>query len=362
MRLHGIPKGDGFYMPAEYEKHAATVMVFPERPGSWPHEAKPAQRIFAGIIKEIARDEDVYVVVSEKTMEAAGALLKDVPQVHFWEIPTDDAWARDTAPTFVTDGQTIRGVDWQFNAWGGSFDGLYAHWERDNALAARICENLRVDFYDAQHFVLEGGSIHSNGAGTVLTTESCLLSSGRNPQMSKAEIENNLKAYLGAERVLWLPRGIYNDETNEHVDNVCAFIRRDEVVLAWTDQKEDPQYAMSAACLRVLEKAGLTVHKLPIPDVPVCVTKEDMEGYLFEEGEEVREEGERLAASYVNFYFTNGAVLLPQFGGENAESDARAVEIMQRLCPGRRIVPVPAREIITGGGNIHCITQQIPGV
>ena len=195
-----------------------------------------------------------------------------------------------------------------------------------------------------------------------MTTESCLLSGGRNPQLSKAQIEAELKKYLGVNKVIWLPRGIYNDETNEHVDNVCAFIRPKEVVLAWTDNKEDPQYELSASCLTVLEQEGITIHKLPIPDVPVCVTEEDLNGYVFEEGEDVREAGERLAASYVNFYFTNGAVLLPQFGGENAESDARAVEIMKKLCPDRRIVPIAASQIILGGGNIHCITQQIPSV
>ena len=214
--------------------------------------------------------------------------------------------------------------------------------------------------YDAGDFVLEGGSIHSNGAGTIMVTESCLLSPGRNPQMTKQEIEEKLKEYLGAERVIWLPRGIYNDETNEHVDNVCAFIDRNDVARAWTDNKDDPQYEMSAACLKTLEEAGITVHKLPIPDVPVTVTEEDLAGYVFEEGEDVREPGERLAASYVNFYFSNDAVLLPQFGGANKASDERAVRIMEGLCKGRRIVPIPARDIILGGGNIHCITQQIP--
>ena len=371
------PSHDGFYMPAEYEPHEATIMVFPERPGSWPHGAKPAQKVFARIIREIAVSEKVCVAVNERTRQAAKEMLPEAViadgellsgavnengRIVLINIPTDDAWARDIAPTFVRSryGSRVRGINWRFNAWGGEYDGLYAHWEKDDAFAPEFMRKTGYEGYDAGDFVLEGGSIHSNGAGTVMTTEACLLSPGRNPHLSKTEIEDRLKAYLGAERVIWLPRGIYNDETNEHVDNVCAFTAPDEVVLAWTDDKSDPQYELSAACLKVLEEAGIRVHKLPIPKVPVTVSEADLEGYVFEEGEDVRETGERLAASYVNFYYTNDAVLLPQFGGENEMIDARAVSIMKELCPGRRIVPIPARDIILGGGNIHCITQQIP--
>lgn len=362
------PKNDGFYMPAEFAPHRGTIMIFPERPGSWPHNAEPAARVFVNIIKAIARDEEVFVAVSERTREKAKKMLDGTENVTFFEIEQDDAWARDIAPTFVTNGSEVRGVDWCFNAWGGSFDGLYAHWERDDAFAAAFCEKAGYRCYNAKHFVLEGGAVHSDGEGTLLVTEACLLSRGRNPDMTRAEIEKNLCEYLGAEKVIWLPRGIYNDETNEHIDNVCAFIAPAEVVLAWTDDKSDPQYPLSAACLDVLaaqtDAAGrkIRVHKLPIPAVPVCVTADDMQGYVFEAGEDTREIGERLAASYVNFYFTNNAVILPQFGGENAASDRLAVSVAEKICRGRRIVPIQARDIIVGGGNIHCITQQIPFV
>jgi len=184
--------------------------------------------------------------------------------------------------------------------------------------------------------------------------------------MTKRQIEQKLLGMLGCEKMIWLPRGIYNDETNEHIDNVCAFIRPAEVVLAWTDDTDDPQYELSAACLNVLENSTdakgrkIIVHKLPIPDIPVCVSEHDLEGYEFEEGEDTREVGERLAASYVNFFFANDIVLLPQFGGENASGDKRALDIMRSLLPEREIIPVDAIEIIKGGGNIHCITQQIP--
>lgn len=176
----------------------------------------------------------------------------------------------------------------------------------------------------------------------MLVTEPCLLSAGRNPSLTKEQIEEQLKCYLGVEKVLWLPRGIYQDETNEHVDNVCAFLRPGEVVLAWTNNQNDPQYAMSKASFEYLSSVRdakarkLIIHKLPIPDIPVCITKEELEGYEFEEGEDVREVGERLAASYVNFYFSNNAVVMPVFGGENEESDLRAQQIMAKLCPDRK--------------------------
>jgi agmatine deiminase len=184
--------------------------------------------------------------------------------------------------------------------------------------------------------------------------------------MTKSEIEEKLCTMLGATKVIWLPRGIYNDETNEHVDNVCAFVKPGEVVLAWTDDENDPQYALSKEDLDVLEAETdakgrkIKVHKLPIPEKHVYIKEEDLRGYEFEEGEDEREVGERLAASYVNFYFSNGVVILPAFGGDNTESDDAAAKIMSKLCPRRKVVQIPARDILLGGGNIHCITQQIP--
>ncbi len=361
------PKQDGFYMPAEFEPHAATIMIFPEREGSWREQGKAAAPIFARMIEAIAKDELVYVLCNAGVRVRAEQYLSKVSNVRILDIPQDDAWARDTAPTFVRDcNGNVRGIDWNFNAWGGAYDGLYSDYAQDNALAFRFCEALDIPCYNAHHFVLEGGAIHSDGEGTILVTESCLLSKGRNPQMSKEEIAEMLCEYLGGEKVLWLPRGIWNDETNEHVDNVCCFIRPGEVVLAWTDSESDPQYALSKACLEYLKTATdakgrkLIVHKLPIPKKPVCVTEEVLKGLTFAEGEDIREVGERLAASYVNFYFTNHCILLPQFGGENTSSDAYAVELLQKLCPERTVVPIPALELIQGGGNIHCLTQQIP--
>ncbi|MDO5391723.1 MAG: agmatine deiminase [Eubacteriales bacterium] len=359
-----MPVQDGYRMPGEFEPHRGCVMIWPVRPGSWPDGAKEAQRTFTEIARAIAQSEQVWMLASSQHVKQVQEVFTDCPAVRVLEIETDDAWARDVGPTCVVSAEgDVRGIDWQFNAWGGEWDGLYAHWEKDNLVASRICEALEMDCYDAQHFVLEGGSIHSDGEGTVLVTEACLLSRGRNPHMSKSEIEETLKEYLGAQKVIWLPRGIDQDETNEHVDNVCAFVRPGEVVLAWTEDEQDPQWELSHASLQVMEQETdargrkFQVHKLLIPKKPVCITEEELAGFVFEEGEDQRSAGERLAASYVNFYIANGAVLVPQFGDEH---DEPARKLLGELFPERKIIPVFARPVIVGGGNIHCITQQIP--
>jgi len=363
-RLLSLPARDGFCMPAEFSSQQGVLLIWPTRPGSWGVDPTAAQNAFCEIIRTASKSERVYLLADNAHLNEARAAAGDYATII--EIESDDAWARDVGPTFVTNGTSVRGIDWRFNAWGGEVDGLYAHWNKDDAVANAFCDAIECDCYDAGDFVLEGGSICSDGEGTLLVTEACLLSAGRNPDLNKPEIEQKLKRFLGIEKVLWLPRGIYSDETNEHVDNVCAFIAPGEVVLAWTDDETDPQYALSKADYDYLTSETdakgrkLTIHKLPIPDHPVLISEADCAEYAFEDGEDTREPGERLAASYVNFFFTNNAILLPQFGGENAASDARAVEIMTRLCPSRTVVPIAARAILLGGGNIHCVTQQIP--
>ena len=351
-----------FFMPAEYAPHEGTLMIWPVRPGSWPYGGKAAKKAFCRIMEALLPHETVWLLADRAHLAEAKA---QAPQgVEVLELETDDAWARDTGPTFLIDGKGGRlGVDWQFNAWGGEVDGLYAHWEKDDAVAPQFCRYLGDPVLDAHPFVLEGGSIHADGEGTILTTESCLLSAGRNPAMTKAEIEEALLKTLGAEKVVWLPRGIYNDETNEHVDNVCCFCAPGEVILAWTDDENDPQYPLSRACEAALQQATdakgrpFVIHRLPIPSTPITVKENDLTGYVFEEGEDVREVGERLAASYVNFYIANGVVLVPQFGDPN---DKAAQEILAMCFPNREVVPISARDILLGGGNIHCITQQVP--
>ena len=361
-RLKSLPAADGFSMPGEFEPHRGCIMIWPKRPGSWPFGARKARKAFAQIAEAIAGSEQVIMLCEKDVMDSARRLLSE--RIQLAEMESDDAWARDVCPTFVINRKgEVRGIDWQFNAWGGTVDGLYQSWEKDDRIAGRFCERFGYPVYDARHFVLEGGSIHSDGEGTLLVTESCLLSAGRNPSLTKEEIEKELKDYLGATKIIWLKSGIYQDETNEHVDNVCAFVRPGEVVLAWTDDEKDPQYEMSLGDLRLLEQETdargrhFKVHKLPIPKNPVCITPEELSGFVFEPGEDEREAGERLAASYVNFYISNGGVIVPQFGDVR---DEEAVRILGECFPERKIYPVYARDIIVGGGNIHCITQQIP--
>ena len=358
------PKKDGFRMPAEFAPHQGTILIFPERPGSWSRDPSAAQKAFAAIAARLSRCEQVCMLVSSKTAETARSMLP--ASVRLLHIDTDDAWARDVAPTFVRNAAgEVRGISWQFNAWGGDFDGLYPDYQKDDAAVDAVCKALGFPCYNARPFVLEGGAIHSDGEGTILGTEACLLSKGRNPQLTKDEITAYLLEYLGAEKVIWIPFGIYNDETNEHIDNIAAFTAPGKVVLAWCDDPGDPQYAMSHTDYEVLSHEtdakgrALQITKLPVPHVPVCVTAEECEAYDFAEGEDTREPGERLAASYVNFYIGNDCVLVPQFSGIYAEDDARACSILRECFPSREVVPVPARAILLGGGNIHCITQQI---
>ena len=360
--LHTLPRQDGFAMPAEFQRHDGCLMIWPERGDSWRNGAWPARKAFCAVASAIAQTEKLTMLVSAAQYETARAMLP--PAVRLAEMTTDDSWARDVCPTFVRNAAgELRGIDWGFNAWGGLEDGLYFPWDADNHVARKVCDLLDTDTYDSRDFILEGGSIHSDGEGTILTTESCLCSAGRNPRMTKAEITEKLCGMLGAEKVLWLPRGIYGDETNEHVDNICAFTEPGKVVLAWTDDPSDPQYALSAACEEYLagqtdaRGRAITVQHLPIPRHPVCVTEEECQGLDLWDGEPTRTPGERLAASYVNFYLANDAVLVPQFADP---MDAVACGILADCFPGRTIIPIAAREILLGGGNIHCITQQIP--
>lgn len=367
MIISSTPSADGYRMPAEWEKQHGCIMVWPSRPGSWPFGAIPARKAFKQIIDILSQYEKVYLAAGKDCIDDARMQFADKDNVVIFPCETDDAWARDIGPTFVVDReQNVRAVNWEFNAWGGTYNGLYTSWDKDNAFAKYFADKFGYDIYDAAPFVLEGGSIHSDGEGTVLVTESCLLSRGRNPALSRDEIAELLCKYLGARKVIWLPRGIYMDETDEHVDNVCSFVAPAKVVLAWPSDENDPQYELSKACLDVLNSEvdakgrPFVVHKLPIPDKPILVCEEDLLGYEFEDGEDAREVGDRLAASYVNFYVGNNVVLYPAFGGDNKESDERAGQILRECFPDRKICSVFARDILAGGGNIHCITQQIP--
>ena len=355
------PAADGFHMPAEWAAHDGCWMIWPERPDNWRLGAKPAQEEFVAVATAIAGGGDaVTMAVSRRQFDNARGALP--PEVRVVEMTTDDAWMRDVGPTFLVDGAGgRRGVDWIFNAWGGTEGGLYWPWKDDDEVARKVLEVERAGRYRAP-FVLEGGSIHVDGEGTVITTEECLLNPNRNPSLTRERIEQHLHAYLGTEKVLWLGPGTFNDETDGHVDNICCFVRPGVVALHWTDDETDPQHAISLDALTRLEAMtdargrSLEVHRLPLPG-PLEMTAEEAAGVDAVGGTKTRLAGDRLAASYVNFYIANSRIVMPLLN-ESTDDEARAV--LAGLFPDREVVGVPTREVLLGGGNIHCITQQVP--
>lgn len=359
--LDSTPRKDGFRMPAEFEPHAGTWMLWPERTDNWRDGARPGQRAFGEVAAAIARFEPVTVGASARQYRLARTMLP--PGVRVVEMSNNDAWMRDCGPTFViNDQRVVRGVDWDFNAWGGLQGGLYFPWDQDELVARKVLDIERVDRYKAP-LILEGGSIHVDGQGTCITTEECLLNPNRNPHLGREEIENLLCEYLNVSKVIWLGQGVYNDETNGHVDNLACFIRPGLVALTWTDDIKDPQYEISRDAFARLSKAvdargrELQIARLTQPD-PLLITAEESAGVDAVEGSYPRRAGDRMAASYINFYLCNGGAVVPVFG--DTRHDEAACNLLQTLLPGRVLTPVPAREILLGGGNIHCITQQQP--
>jgi agmatine deiminase len=316
--------------------------------------------VFAAVAAAIAAAEPVTVGVSALQYQNARARLP--PQVRLVEVTANDAWMRDSGPTFLIDAKgRRRGVDWGFNAWGGLNGGLYFPWDRDDEVAQKVLEVEGAERYRAP-FVLEGGAIHVDGQGTCLTTEECLLNPNRNPHLTRGEVEENLRRYLGVAQIIWLGQGVYLDETDGHIDELACFVRPGHVALTWTDDRSDPQYAISADALARLKLARdargrrLEVHKIHQPG-PLFMTAEEAAGIDMRAGTRQRRAGDRLPASYVNFYVANGSVIMPQYGERR---DAAALRTIKKLFPSRRVVGVETREILLGGGNIHCITQQVP--
>ncbi|RTY79389.1 agmatine deiminase [Pseudomonas veronii] len=360
--LHSTPRADGFHMPAEWAPQTQAWMIWPERPDNWRLGGKPAQAAHVAVAKAIARFEPVTVAVSAGQYENARARL-DVPNIRVVEMSSDDAWVRDTGPTFVIDSRgEVRGVNWDFNAWGGFDGGLYAPWNRDAQVGGKILEIERAPRYRTEGFVLEGGSIHVDGEGTLITTEECLLNRNRNPHLDRAAVEAVLSANLAVDKIIWLPDGLFNDETDGHVDNFCCYVRPGEVLLAWTDDPQDPNYSRCHAAMDVLQSStdargrSFTVHKMPIPG-PLYATEAECAGVDPVDGSQERNPSVRLAGSYVNFLIVNGGIIAPSF---DDPLDNQAREILQNLFPQHEVVMVPGRELLLGGGNIHCLTQQQP--
>jgi len=353
--LRNTLRQGGYRMPAEFEEHKKTWMIWPERPDVWRDNAIHAQHAYVTVAEIIAEFEPVTMCASKTQWEKARAMLPRYIRVV--EMSSNDAWMRDQGPTFVVNKQgEVCGVDWKFNAWGG----IYSPWDQDELIAWKVLEIEGVNRYGGP-MVLEGGSIEVDGEGTLITTEECLLNSNRNPDLTKQNIERNLSEHLGVEKIIWLPRGVYND-TSGHIDNLCRFVQPGVLVLTWTDDKSDPQYEISNEAynqlIREKDAKGrpFVLVKIPQPE-PLFITKEEVAGLTITKNTAPRIAGDRLPASYVNFFIVDNGVLVPTF---DDPQDPIALQTLQKLLPHRRVVQVYSREILLGGGNIHCITLQQP--
>ena len=344
------PRDLGFRMPAETAPHAGCWLLWPERADTWRADAAPAEAAFAAVAAAIARFEPLTVGVSAARFDRCRAQLP--PQVRVMLLPYNDAWIRDNGPTFLTDeAGTLAGVDWTFNAWGGH----YADYADDDRLAAAVLAACGARRFRSR-LTTEGGALHVDGEGTLLLTRTSLLDPRRNPDWSETQIAAELRAMLGVETLIWIDEGVYNDETAGHIDNLCCFVRPGLVALTWTDDAADPQYALSRAAMETLRAArdarGRRLEIVPIQQpTPLIVTAAEVAGRR-------RPAGTRLAGSYINFYIANGGIIMPAFGDRH---DEPAQEMLRQLFPEREVVAVQSREILLGGGNIHCITQQQPG-
>ncbi|RME75861.1 MAG: agmatine deiminase family protein [Planctomycetota bacterium] len=348
-------------MPAEWEPHRGTWLVWPHNDETWPGRLEAVQQAYAHMIAALAPGEWVFVVVaSEEHRRTLFACLethagwqrwKDHVRVLHW--PTNDSWVRDTGPTAVlaerADGAPGGGprfrrahVCWRFNAWGGK----YPPWDDDDALAGRIAAWLGEPAIEAD-LVLEGGSIDVDGAGTLLTTEQCLLHPNRNPGLDRAAIEARLRALLGIERIVWLGEGIVGDDTDGHVDDVARFVDRETIAVAVEPDPGHPNHAPLAdnlerlRALRTVEGRPYRIVELPQPpDV-------------------LSPDGDPLPASYANFYVANGVVLVPAY---HPDTDARALAALRGCFPERRVVAIPSRDLVLGLGAVHCLTQPLPAL
>lgn len=343
-----LPFELGYHMPAEWEPHERTLISWPVKSSAvHPEEYGATCRGYAGIIAAVAEFEPVTVLANPGDAVVAGE------GVELLELPHDDAWVRDNGPTFLRDSAgALAAVNWKFNAWGGK----YPRYELDDLLTPRLLDILGVRRFNAP-LVMEGGSFHTDGEGTLLVTEQCLLGKNRNPALAKADIEEKLRQYLGVQKVLWLPRGLDGDETDGHVDNVACFAGPGRILMQVCDDPADENFAVTRANLAALDgetdARGRRLEIVPVPQPP-----------------RREKAGARLTLSYLNFYLPTGGIVLPVFGAGAGETDAdiadaritdaRAKEIIGGAFPGRRLRTVDGMGIAAEGGNVHCITQQMP--
>ena len=360
-------------MPAEWEPRELTLMSWPVRAETWLEGLAGANDGYSEVANAISAFERLVMVArhqpdADGRVPFAEAKQRLSSDIELWDFPHDDSWLRDNGPTFVLGASGERaGCTWRFNAWGKK----YQPFDADQALAPRILERLGVRRIDAP-FVLEGGSIHSDGEGTILTTRECLLNPNRNPDLTQADIEGYLRAYLDAKSFIWLDRGLYGDETDGHVDNLACFVRPGLIAMQvprlWHDRTHDQA--------RDNRSPALPASSRQAPDERACAdnleilaTARDALGRKPEvvtiEAPPARTcRGETLTLSYINFYPVTGGLIVPVFGrdgdAESKKADDRALGILGELYPGRKMHPVDGMRIIKGGGNVHCITQQVP--
>jgi agmatine deiminase len=347
MTTIATPSALGYRMPAEWEPHRGTWLSWPHKEASWPGKFGAVPKIFAAMVRHVADHEEVHINVAGSEMEHdVRRLLADEGagsgNVFFHYHPTNDAWCRDHGPIFVqreTPDQPQAIIDWDFNAWGGK----YPPYDLDDVIPTRIAHELGLPVFNPG-IVMEGGSIDVNGRGTLLTTEACLLNSNRNPHLNRDGIEEYLRAYLGVSHILWLGEGIEGDDTDGHVDDLTRFVSSDTVVTVVEDDPTDPNYEPLQNNLerlnRMTDQAGqpLRVVSLPMPRT-------------------LHHEGQRLPASYANFYIANGVVLLPTY---DPNRDSEACATLQSLFPDREVVGIDCTDLVWGLGAFHCVTQQWP--
>ncbi len=337
------PTEAGFYMPAEWHKKQRTFMEWPVRKTAWKNLFPEAQKAYANVANKISEFEPLSMIVSKELENKARKLCSST--IDIISLEHDDSWMRDNGPTFViNDKKEIAGISWQFNAWGNK----YIPYENDAKVATNLLNLLNIKNFKS-NIILEGGSIHVDGLGTLITTEECLLNPNRNPSLSKTEIEDVLMKYLGIKKIIWLKKGLFGDETDGHIDNVATFVKPHVIAIQSCNDINDPNYSIYKENLNILENAtdalGKKFEIISIPQPPITYYN-----------------NERLTLSYINYYLVNGGVILPVFGDSAQKTDKIAVGILQELYPNRNIIQVDGSFIIRGGGNIHCITQQMPHI
>jgi agmatine deiminase len=329
----------GFAMPPEWHPHAATWTAWPADDELWLGELEPVRRDFTAFIRTIAEHEPVELLVRDADAEADATARLSGANVRLHRVPYDDVWVRDSGPIFIARQGRLRLVNWEFNGWGQKYNAAI-----DNDVPHQVARILGTKAVSAG-VVMEGGSIEVNGSGSVLTTKQCLLSPMRNPALSEAEIEALLAAYLGTPHVLWLDQGLEGDHTDGHIDTITRFIDQQTIVTVSCEDRDDANFETTMTNLQRLRSFTDTDgHPFRIVELPLPAARREFAG-------------QRLPLTYANFYIVNGAVLVPIYDDPN---DARALDTLRPLFPGRHVIGLKARHLITGGGAFHCVTQQQP--